>query len=496
MILFFFIYILINLIFLTKYPFVHSDESWLSGLSRTVLDKQSFLTSEPFFDLYPRAIHGLRVVFVFIQILFIKLFGYTIFSVRLVSLLFSTLTLYVAYKIILFFTKNKYISAIGTLIIAFSIQYILMSHTARQESIVLFGMTSAFYLCLIKFRYQNIVIGSIIGILIGVHPNSFLIACGIGMIYLYKYSIKDIEFIDIIKLVFTSFMWALLFIGISIYLNSNALKEYITFGSSLGVFENDISRLKGFGYYYYKLFKQIGGTYYLVNIKADLIITSLILPSLFLIKNKTRVVYPSLMIIGINIGYIIIGRYNQTAIIFTILFAYINLIFLVHFFFKNKSYKVILGILVVLLGYNINNVYTEISQTNYEDYYTVGEKVTRFVPKNSKVLANLNLDYHFDNYSLYDYRNLQYLEDMKFSEYIERNSIEYIILYEEMEYIYNSNSKWDILYGDLEYYDEMMEYVSSECMLVEEFENPTYAMRIAKYIDVYPWYTKIYKTKN
>lgn len=43
-------YFSINLYFLTDFPFVHSDESWLSGLSRNILEKGSFGVTEAFFD--------------------------------------------------------------------------------------------------------------------------------------------------------------------------------------------------------------------------------------------------------------------------------------------------------------------------------------------------------------------------------------------------------------------------------------------------------------
>jgi len=131
----------------------------------------------------------------------------------------------------------------------------------------------------------------------------------------------------------------------------------------------------------------------------------------------------------------------------------------------------------------------------YED---LDEEINSYIPIDSKVLANLNLDYFFTLYQLYDYRNLSRLKnsDLNFSQYIEMNNIEYIILSEEMTYIHESNGRWNILYGELDYYPEMMAYLEENCILLTEFSNPTYGMRISKYIDVYPWYTKIYKVSK
>lgn len=91
-------YIALHWATLMDFPYVHSDEAWLSGFSRTVLDKGSFQTREPFFDLYPRAIHGLRVIFVSAQMLVIKWFGYSIKSVRSLSLILSLLSLTLIYQ--------------------------------------------------------------------------------------------------------------------------------------------------------------------------------------------------------------------------------------------------------------------------------------------------------------------------------------------------------------------------------------------------------------
>ena len=63
----FFIYLIIwfviNLLFLTQFPFVHTDEPWLSGLSRSILENDSPTVTEDFFDLYERHPHALKILF-------------------------------------------------------------------------------------------------------------------------------------------------------------------------------------------------------------------------------------------------------------------------------------------------------------------------------------------------------------------------------------------------------------------------------------------------
>jgi hypothetical protein len=121
------------------------------------------------------------------------------------------------------------------------------------------------------------------------------------------------------------------------------------------------------------------------------------------------------------------------------------------------------------------------------------------VPKEAQVLANLNTDYYFENGSLFDYRNLDYLRenDLTFIDYITKNKIEYIIYPEEMDFIYNSRPSWNILYGNLyPYYSEMQQFLEQEAQLIKKFNNSTYAMRIVREIGQKDWSVKIYRVNS
>lgn len=502
------VYFFLNLAFLVEFPFVHSDESWLSGFSRTVIAEKTFRTSEPFFDLYPRAIHGLRVVFVSLQIGMIKLFGYSIFSVRLMSLVFSTVTLSFVYRLIVKWSKDRVIAGLVTLIIGSNIQFIMSAHTARQEAPILFFMVLAFYVAVAnQYKYDYLISAMIIGISIGIHPNSFIIGCGIGLILLYRCLKKDLKLRELMVYIGVLAIWATIFVGLSILINPNFIKDYLAFGSQLGIGGPNLGRFESFYYFYYKLFFRIGGTYKLVPIKVDLILMVAVIP-LFLmtkhiIKNEDEhknIMSTTLMVVGINIAYVIIGRYNQTSILFTIVFSQIAFTMALVFFTRKlwDSKLLIYGLLGLLLLFQIVNSYSVIVNDQSASYKSLGETLKQSIPREAKVLANLNVDYHFELYQLYDYRNLMMLEEnkMSFTTYIKKNEIDYIVLFEEMEYIYKTDGKWDVLYGSLDYYEEMTRFIEEECDLVHEFENETYGIRIARYVNSqYPWAIKIYKIK-
>lgn len=499
--LFILCYIGFHYMTLMTFPYVHSDESWLSGLSRTVLDKGTFNTSEPFFDIYPRAIHGLRLVFVALQSLFITVFGYSIITMRSLSLLASIAVLGMLYYYFYRQGLSSKMSFLVMAVIALMPQFIMMSHFARQEALILLGMLMAFIWVQKKpSTGRTLATASFIGICIGIHPNSFLIGCGIGLIYLYQTMLKARPIRDLMLFIATLGLWAIGFIGISLYINPHFIEDYLAFGSQLGVLNYSMGRFEGFYYYYYKLWHQIGGTYHLLNLKFDLSMIFLaIVTGLYCIaKSESKKKYKGLiasllMFIGINIGLIIIGRYNQTAIIFPLIWGCLIVIeYLLSISLKKEW---LLAILCMLCLVHSAYLYDELKNTSHQDYDTFASSVTAKIPEHAKVLANLNLDYHLELYQLYDIRNLDYLDEhnMSISQYILNHDIRYIVLYDEMQYIADADGKWSILYGNLDYYNDLMTYLENHGQLIDRIEGPTYAMRIAKYVDVYPWEAKVYQ---
>lgn len=525
------LFFLSNLFFLTNFPFVHSDESWLSGLSRNMLQEKNLSVTEPFFDLYPRHPHAIKLLFQLIQIIFMKIMGYNIHTFRFISLLAGTTALYLFYKLAQKFTNINILAIMATIMMGVDIQFIYASRFARQEIIILLILLITFYYYLYKYSYKtsicpDIIMGLILGTAIGIHPNSFVIALPFIIIYTYNLLIaKNIKLGNYMSFGVTLGLIALFFVALSFKFDPNFIHNYASYGEKLGVFSSILTKIGRLDYFYKKLFYRISGTYYTPLVKFQFIIFALTLifvvikiflnkltynynhenlpilkkylsnygkKSFLCLDKDNKNIYLILMFLGINAGYIIIGRYNQTGIIFIFPFCYLLIVNIISKLKRNYSYIIAILIIAILIC-NTTSTLIKNSYYNYDDYLT---EIAKVVDKDDQVLANLNADYYFNNGKLLDYRNLAYLKEnsLSFSEYIKSRKIKYIIYPQEMDFIYNNRPVWNMLYGNLfPYYQEMKNFLNSDCEPVYSFTNKTYGTRIARYVGKQEWKIKIYR---
>lgn len=514
------IYLIINLIFLTRFPFVHSDESWLSGLSRSIGFNNDFSMTEPFFDIKDRYPHAIKIIFHGIQILFMKLLGYNIFSMRLISLIFGVFTLYFIYKLALFL-GNKEKLALGALgLTALDIQYIYASHFARQEIILVFVLMLSIYIFFKHLPMHStktaILLGSLIGLSIGIHPNSFIISLPLLILYIYHiFFTKHLTIRHLVYYLLTLSVFALIFVGLSLYFDPRFFAHYTSQGQEFEVFNPLASKITEYKLFYLKLFHQLSGTYYIPNIKFQfflfpvVLIISLILAYITKQKKYTTttstprydssetIISLSLAIIALNIGIILLGRYNQTSVIFQFPIFYLLASYCIYSFpaIKNQVKNLFISVLMLTLGIISFLNISPTLDSSYEDYLA---QISKSVPSDAVVLANLNTEYYFSLGNLHDYRNLSYLKDkdLSFSEYIHMNNIEYIIYPEEIEVIHAERPRWNGMYGPTTYYEEMKEYLENNCRLIDQFSAPVYGMRIVSYMNVKDWKVGIYQVNT
>lgn len=517
------LFFIVNIFSLKNFPFIHSDEAWLSGLSRQIMHTRDLASTEGFFDLFPRHPHAIKIFFHLLQILFIKISGYQIFTFRLISLIFATFAAHLFYKLAYLITNSKLLALSSLLILLLDIHFIYSSHLARQEAILLFIFLAALYYFLkneMSFQKigplktknivsnsknfvnkkitKDIILALILASAIGFHPNAFIISLPFILIYTYQLFSKKIRLKNYLSFALTLALAALLFIYISFQLDPNFINNYSSYGSRLGVLDSLLVKLENLKLFYLKLFYRISGTYYIPPIKFQLLFFAVVflaaLKKYFLKKDNLNF-YLITSLTAINIGYLIIGRYNQTSIIFIFPISYLLFINLI----KNINFKLKTSLIIALisiLSLNTTAALIEDSHFNYDDYL---QEISEVVNKNDRVLANLNADYYFNNNRLFDYRNLAYLEENKlsFKDYIQKNNIQYIIYPEEMDFIYNSRPSWNILYGNLyPYYSDMQKFLRKKTTLVKTFSNPSYAIRITNQIAKKNWQIKIYRVNQ
>jgi hypothetical protein len=480
------IYLIISFSFIDSYPFIHSDETWLAGISKQMIETEKLVVTEPFFDLYLKYPHALKIIFNLIQSGFIYLFGFHIFSVRLVSLLSMLIG---AYFFFLYVKKEKgQQSGIITLLIMLSmIQFIYSSHFARQESILFMLFAIGLYL---YSKYENPYLNALpIIFSIGIHPNSFVIFLPILSLYLV-----DKEYMKGLKLILIVGIGACFYIGSSFLMDSNFIYNYLNFGETLGVKMTLLEKFKAIYPFYQKLYYGVSGTYYTPDLKYFFAIALITL--LYSLKdirdNFTIKQYVSLL--SLNIGTILIGRFNQTSLILLIIPIIVLIGTSIGQIRKNNTRYIISTFVIGVVSINsILNINMHIK----EDYNYYINEISEVVPNHSIVLGNLNALMANQSYQFYDYRNLEFLDEnnLTFENYVYQRNIEYIIYPEEMDFIYERRPTWNGIYGNLyPYYEDMKNFIDYECILIKEFDS-YYGMRIVRYMTK-PYSIKIYKIRD
>ncbi|MDK2904164.1 MAG: hypothetical protein PWR12_240 [Eubacteriaceae bacterium] len=493
-------YFILNLFFLTDFPYVHSDESWLSGLSRHILERGSISVTEPFFDAYLRYPHAIRILFHMLQAFFILIFGYHIFTFRLISLIFSMACLFIFYKLCLLILESKRLSSLCLLLLSLDIQFIYASHFARQEIIILFFLLLSFYLLLNKIdhhRYRHdLIIGSVIGLSIGFHPNSFIIAFTIGCLYIFYIAKSKLTMKNLLLLILTVSVFALIFIGLSIYMDPLYLTHYMQHGQNFGVGDSVSNKLSDFINFYSHVFNRISIEYYMPNVRFQL----MLFPAVFAIClilgfNKsfkdTHLNSLLITIVSINLGLLLIGRFNVTSIVFIFPFMYLLTIYcLARNFGQYKKW--LSGFLIL-----ITTFLTVIQIKPYDQsYQTYLDQITENIQDSDRVLGNLNSDYAFSDGQLLDVRNLQYLsrQGMSFADYIQTNKIDTILYYEELAFILEHSPDYNVMYGDLTpVFDEMINFLENNCQETAQFISPTYGTELWPFIDQKAWMVHVFK---
>lgn len=495
MLLYLLIYGCLSLLFLTDFPFVHSDESWLAGLSRAISEQHSFSVTEPFFDARPRYPHAIKLLFHALQIVFLTLFGYSVWSVRLFSLLAGLGTSWLFYLTAKKLLRSNSFAFFVTIVFSLDLQFLYASHFARQEALILLFLTACLYLFFGTEEPYTIkrmaIAGILTGLSIGFHPNSFLIACALGCCCLaHLLHQKQKKITPLLVYIGVTGLFAAIFVGISYCFDSSFLTHYISNGSAeFGIDASFSDRFSDLGGFFSRLFTRSGGTYYVADLRLSFVLFAFVFSALLLfyfVMRKEESAFSekvlSLLLceFGLTTGIFIIGRYSQLSILFLLPAAWLLTALFLSLFDGITKKILCLVLLAAVFLTTAKEVRPYLSGETYDGYL---EQVSTYAKPSSQVLGNLNMDFYFESGSLHDYRNLPYvMADSSIAAYIEENQIEYIFYSAELDYYYEHRPYYNTIYGNIMFAAELREYCEQECVLVGSFQNLRYAPRILELI--------------
>ncbi len=489
---------ILNLFFLQAYPFVHTDEPWLSGLTRSMIDAGSPAATEDFFDLYPRHPHAIKILYHLLQIPFILIFGYSLFSVRLLSLCAGALTLLLFARLLrnVFSGEKHPLRLLIILLMACDIQFIYISHLARQESCLLLVETAVLLVLTEKDLSpgkRGLFAGILTGAAAGVHPNAFIIAWPPALFLLISVLSRRRPVREGLMYLTGTAGLTLIFISLSFSFNPSFIQDYLTYGQPLGVLQPvDVKWLKLPGFYA-RIFTRTGGTYHTPPVMLQMMLFPLVLLIDFF---RNRKFLPLAGFLGFSIASAIIGKYSQPSIIFLLPFYYLALSGTLTPRVNPPvlSFSVI-GLSALLVA---NLIFTVSDLTREkETFSSFLRNIEEVVPADSILVSNLYGEYVTGTSGrFYDWRNLVEIKDGKdlLEEYLADRSVEYVILSDELDFVYARRPVWNVLYGNItHWYPEMQELLKEKGRLVKEFSSPGYAMRIAPYRYRDTWKVRIYQ---
>lgn len=482
------LYFAFHLPWLTLFPFIHSDESWLGGLSRNMISNGNIGVTEPFFNAKLRFPHAIKTLFHLVQGLFISIFEYSPFVLRIISLIVGCLCLLAVYYCALRLFKSFLPAFCAMVLLSVNIQFIYTAHFARSEIFILF----AFCLCLYFLLNNTITCRTAVfcaittGIMIFVHPNSFLLACGSGCGLLLRCYLHQRKYKPLLLYCGITGIFACGGVGLSYALDKNFLQHYLAYGQ--GEFElwaGVGDRLAGVFGFFARLWSSQGGTYYLPNIQLILgiFIGCGLICLVFAVvmrqempHDATQIFTMLIMSLGIIVGLTLMGRFNQTYIVF--LFPFGVLLTVKACQIISQKYMVVL-ITVLIITFGASSFVQIPKQLTLPTYSQYTDQLGALVPRNAKTLGNLNTGFYFDNDALLDYRNLPFAFDKDtLDAYVKNNEIKYIIYTSELDYIYEHRPYYNVIYGNAMFVPQLKEYCQNKCTLLGSFQNNGYGARI------------------
>jgi hypothetical protein len=540
-------YVLIHLFTLSRHPFIHSDETWLAVLTRAMIAERSPTAVEEVFRQTDRFPHALKTIYHLIQAPFLAL-SWSAYAARLPSLIAGLSVLVLTTLLAGQYKLGRHLRFIPAGLMALDPQFWYVSHLGRQEMILTALFLWSWYLKKRKKRPWLAMLPLAGGIF--VHPNTFVIALPIAMMFVVDAIRPGNRISKKLKelLLFFGFLAiaAMAAVGISFLMDPDFLRHYLAFGDSVGTGDSLVMKLMGLPRFFGKMWMGTAGTYYLADVRPMLVIGILGLFGTAITSKRSRPALELLLVpFALAVGMAVVGKYSPPTIAFLIPAAYLLFgsalsgiaeirPFILKKVIPKRSERNTLGhfrasagkawfhtprlargtgsrlsdsgsralpwgmipfilgpILVAGLVLTFSTVNAVIESVRMPSYSSYIRFIDQNVGKQGRVLSNLNTAFAFDYDRLVIWRDLAGTAQLE--QILDDYDVQWIVVPEELKLIYESRPVWNGIYGNPAWYPDLREILDTRGTLIAEGSFPNYAMRIVPFMDRADWRLRIYR---
>jgi len=497
------IYIIWNLIYLDKYPLINYEDGMYSEAAWTYAKTgrfanpscKGFAKVEESHIVYGR-------LFLFPNALVFRLFGVGIFQARIMSFIFSIISLFIIYKLVAEL-YNKGVAALSVFLISISQHFIYTSHFARPEMTLILYLLLAIYLFVIASKRSSSIFyllsGFVFVLTCDTHLNGLSFIFIVLLLLLYYMINRKLNIRYIVYMLLGILIGILYWILIHYVPNKNIFiyqfKNYwnnATVPSLFSIDFNIINLIKNELNRYIVFFWE-------PKYHRNMILLAIFLLSLVysIIKNKHNNLTIIIVIIGLMLHFLFITPIKSGGYVVILIpfFLILTSNFLYNFIFAKNFAKKIFGVIVfiVLICFNLLQIGYISYYVRNIDYNGYINKLKKIIPSGSIILGDSSWWFGFANENYYISQVLWYLSSENISEEIKNSSgksFSDAILKRKIEYIINCGV-FSSVFNNFIYETQIKPFLEKNCIKVgivtDEFYGQSGVMQKGRYI------TEIYK---
>ncbi|MBH49868.1 MAG: hypothetical protein CMG69_03850 [Candidatus Marinimicrobia bacterium] len=470
------LYFIFQIPYLTKVPTIMVDEPWYSNTA------YNFINGEGFINTVPGSEGGdLLFLFPFIVGIFFKVFGTSLITGKIVSIIGGFISLFGFLSILKELQiKNKIILSVSSLIFIFSNVNYVVFRTVRPESwVVCFGIWSIYFL-LRCFKSNRLYYYSICGLLSGLsfltHPHGLFFIFLIGILIMKRSFNKNdfkiiISFLSGLFLALVPLFYVIYFIrGEDIF---QFFKIFFDSSSSGNPEIIIINNLLNFFNDYTLGAKRI----FILFIEIGVIIFGLY----FYNKDKRIFIFSFMGLLYFSL-FIISPAYGSRHFGQVLIFSFILIpIILDHYKSNIRVFRVLNFLLVIYLINNIaGDSYLIWRNYNNTSYSTLSEKIDKIIPNETNVLTLLNFWFPLkDNNNFNDYTRWRFTNYENLDLFLESGEVDYAVISDYLTEGKTSTSNRNIAVvkrnNNKIFYDKIHSYAKQNGKLLEKINTNGYS---------------------